>query len=332
MKKMLVILVLACSYLSGAFATGSSEGTPAQAVEATFAHIFQPGHTIYKMADSFALKVIEATKGRVNIKVVPAGALGGMDSNLEALSLGSVQITVGGESYTSRYYPPMGVSTAPYAFQSWDHFRKYVDSDLFKGFKSEYTKKTGNVIVGTFTSGFRSVTANKPIRTPADMVGLKIRVPDAPAFTAMPRAAGASPTPIAFAEVYLALQQKVVDAQENPLETIYNMKFHEVTKYICLTEHMMEPAHIIVSPTFWGKISSSDKTKILAIGREVALAATDSAQQASDSLLATFEKAGNIIVKDVDKKAFAAICVGFNTSSERGWTPDQFKQLQDLNK
>ena len=332
MKKLLVVLVLAGWCLSGAFATGSSDDAPAQVVEATFAHIFQPGHTIFKMADSFAVKVKEATKGRVNIKVVPAGALGGMDSNLEGLSLGSVHITVAGESYTSRYYAPMGVSTAPYAFQSWDHFRNYVDSNLFKTFKSEYTKATKNTIVGTFTSGFRSVTANKLVRTPADMVGLKIRVPDAPAFTAMPRAAGASPTPIAFAEVYLALQQKVVDAQENPLETIYNMKFHEVTKYICLTEHMMEPAHIIVSPAFWAKISDADKNRILAVGREVALAATDTAQQAAKDLVATFEKAGNVVVTDVDKKAFAAICVEFNTSSQRGWTPEQFKQLQDLNK
>jgi len=325
MKKVMAFISILCLCLVGVFAQGTS-------VDATFAHIFQPGHTLYKMADSFAQKVSQATDGRVTIKVVPAGALGGMDSNLEALSLGSVDISLIGESYTSRYYPPMGVTAAPYAFQGWSHFKNYVNSDLFNGLKAEYTKATKNIIIGTFTSGFRSVTANKPVRTPKDMVGMKIRVPDAPAFTAMPKAAGASPTPVAFAEVYLALQQKVVDAQENPLETTYNMKFYEVTKYICLTEHMMEPAHIIVSPNFWKKISDSDKVKILAIGREVAAVATDSAESASNDLVAVFEKLGNIVIKDVDKKAFADICLAYNTSSSRGWTSEQFKKLQDLNK
>ena len=329
MKKVNAFFIIICVCSAAVFAAGPSSG---RAVTATFAHIFQPGHTLAKMADSFAKEVAEATDGRVKVNVVPAGALGGMDSNLEALSMGSIDITLVGESYTSRYYPPMGVTTAPYAFQGWDHFRKYVRSDLFAGFKKEYTKATGNVIVGTFTSGFRSVTANKIVRTPADMVGLKIRVPDAPAFTAMPKAAGASPTPIAFGEVYLALQQKVVDAQENPLETTYNMKFYEVTKYICLTEHMMEPAHIIVSPSFWKKISDADKAKILAIGAEVSEEATDSAERASNDLLSTFRQMGNIVVTDVDKKAFAGICYAFNTSKERGWTPAQFKRLQDLSK
>lgn len=334
----LLVLVSACSSKTkedpltesenGSMEKDDSEA--AEVVEATFAHIFEPGHTLSEMSDMFAARVEEETQGRVKITVVPAGALGGMDSNIEALSLGSVDITLGGESYTSTYYEPMGVSTAPYAFRDWEHFRKYLESDLFADFKEEYGNSTGNVIVGSYTSGFRSVTSNKPIQKPEDMAGLKIRVPDAPAFTAMPEAAGASPAPMALSEVYLALQQKVVDAQENPLETTYSQKFYEVQKYICMTEHMMEPSHIIASGTFWSKLSEEDQSAVLKAAKEVSAWATDQAEASSMELLDTFEELGCTIVRDVDKEGFAELCTEFNTSEERGWTKEQWDALQAL--
>jgi len=330
MKKLTIILLVLLVTCGTAFAGGEMESAEAERISATFAHIFEPGHTLYTMSQTFVDEIEDIADGRISFNLVPAGALGGMDSNLEALSLGSLDITLVGESYTARYYPPMGVTTAPYAFQSWDHFRNYVNSELYDELVGSYAQETGNVIIGTFTSGFRSVTANKPVRTPADMVGLKIRVPDAPAFTAMPRAAGASPTPIAFSEVYLALQQKVVDAQENPLETTFNMKFYEVAPYISLTEHMMEPAHIIVSSALWNKFSEDDKALFLEIGSKVAAAATDSAEDASQSLISTFTELGNTVITDVDKEAFAAITYEFNTSPDRGWTTEQFNRLQNL--
>jgi tripartite ATP-independent transporter DctP family solute receptor len=296
----------------------------------TFAHIFEPGHSIFEISQELSNRLETETKGRVKVNLVPAGALGGMDSNLEALSLGSIQLTIAGESYTSRYYEPMGISAAPYAFQSWDHFRKYVKSGVFNDFKNEFTKKTGSRIIGTFTSGFRNVSANKPIRNPSDMVGLKIRVPDAPLFTAMPRAVGASPTPISFAEVYLALQQKVVDAEENPLETIYNMKFHEVQSHISLTAHMMEPAHFVVSESFWNSLKEDERKLLLKIGEEEAGKLIDMAYKNSEDYLAIFEKEGTTIVRDVNIPAFAEATYPFNTSGERPWTKAQFDALQAL--
>ena len=101
------------------------------------------------------------------------------------------------------------------------------------------------------------------------MKGLKIRVADTPLMFAMPKATGASPAPVAFSEVYLALQQGVVDAQENPLETIYNMKFYEVQDYISLTAHMMEPAHFVVSKILWDKLSEEEQQMLFRIGKEV---------------------------------------------------------------
>lgn len=310
--------------------TESAEAAPGDVIEVTFAHIFEPGHTLYEMAESFAEQVEEQTNGRLKMNLVPAGSLGGMDSNLEALDMGTIDICLAGESYTSTYYAPLAVSTAPYAFQSWDHFRNYLDSDFYEELKAGYTEATGNYIIGTYTSGFRSITSNKEIRKPEDLAGVKIRVPDAPAFTAMPVACGASPTPMALSEVYLALQQGVVDAQENPLETSYNQAFYEVCDYVCLTEHMMEPAHIVVSGSFWDKLTDEEKEIVTSIAKSVAAEATDAAETSSEEYIAKFEEEGCTVVTDIDKEAFAELCLEFNTSPERDWTSEQWEALQAL--
>jgi tripartite ATP-independent transporter DctP family solute receptor len=326
MKKSYITLVLVglfCLMNLQSFAAGTS-------TTLTFAHIFEVGHPIYIAAETIAKDFEKATKGRYKVKVVPSGALGNMKSNLEGLSLGSLDITVVGVSYLADAYKPITLGAAPYAFKSWDHLNNYFKSTLFKKFKNEYTKITGIQIVGSYSSGFRNVTANKPVRTPADMKGLKIRVPDAPLFLAMPQAVGANPTPINFGEVYLALQQGIVDAEENPLTMIYSMKFYEVQKYICLTQHMMEPAHIVISPTAWKKLAAKDRKILTGITETAGHNISKSSMQQDQKLLQTFKQAGNIIITDVDREAFRKACEQFNLDSGRPWTPQQYRQLQAL--
>jgi tripartite ATP-independent transporter DctP family solute receptor len=296
----------------------------------TFAHIFEVGQPVYTAAETIAKDFNKATKGRYKIKVVPSGALGNMKSNLEGLSLGSLDMTYVGVSYFVDAYKPITLGAAPYAFKSWNHLNNYFKSVLFKKFKNEYTQITGIQIVGSYSSGFRNVTANKPIRTPVDMKGLKIRVPDAPLFLAMPRAVNANPTPVNFGEVYLALQQGTVDAEENPLTTIYSMKFHEVQKYICLTQHMMEPAHIVISPTAWKKMSKDDRKILTRITEKAGANISKTSMQQEQELVQKFKQAGNIIITDVDREAFRKACEPFNLSPDRPWTSQQYRELQAL--
>ena len=133
-------------------------------------------------------------------------------------------------------------------FRDFDHWKKYSTSPLFAELAEGYYEKSGgNKVVAITYYGERHVTSNKAINKPEDMKGLKIRVPDAPLYTMFPRAVGANPTPIAFAEVYLALQNGTVDAQENPLPTIDAKKFYEVQKYIVLTGHITDALLTIVA-------------------------------------------------------------------------------------
>src|SRR5256885_574978 len=126
----------------------------------------------------------------------------------------------------------------------------------------------GNTVVAITYCGTRQTTANKALTRPEDMKGLKIRVPDAPLYTLFPRAVGANPTPIAFAEVYLALQNGTVEAQENPLPTIDAKKFYEVQSHINLTAHITDALLTIIGGPLWAKLSEADRKIFQAVYKE----------------------------------------------------------------
>jgi TRAP-type C4-dicarboxylate transport system substrate-binding protein len=164
-------------------------------------------------------------------------------------------------------------------------------------------KKPGNHIVAVSYYGTRHTTSNRPIAKCADMAGLKIRVPDVPAYLAMPRACGANTTPIAFAEVYLALQNGTVEAQENPLTTIEAKKFYEVQKNIVLTGHIVDHLNTIVSKTRWASLSDEDKKIFTDVMLEAAARTTKTIEAREKALVEEFKKKG-ITVTEVDKADF----------------------------
>ena len=177
----------------------------------------------------------------------PASSLGNESDINEGLTIGSVDIIYTGPNFAERDYGPIAISDYPFMLKNYDHWKAYRDSDLFKELSDGYKDATGHTVMAITWYGYRHVTSNFPITKPADMKGLKIRVPDSPVMVMFPNAVGANPTPIAFAEVYLALQQGVVDAEENPLPTIKFKKFYEVQSNINLTGHIGNSLIIIVS-------------------------------------------------------------------------------------
>jgi TRAP-type C4-dicarboxylate transport system substrate-binding protein len=149
----------------------------------------------------------------------------------------------------------------------------------------------------------RHTSSNRPIKVCADMKGLKIRVPDVPAYLAMPRACGANTAPIAFAEVYLALQNGTVEAQENPLTTIEAKKFYEVQKHIVLTGHIVDHLNTIISGGLWKKLSEEDRKIFTDVAQEAAAKATAEIK-VNEAKLVDFFKQKGLTVTEVDKAAF----------------------------
>ena len=167
----------------------------------------------------------------------------------------------------------------------------------------EFRNKTGIQITAYTYYGARHTTSNRPFTDCAGMKGLKIRVPDVPAYMATPKACGANPTPIAFAEVYLALQNGTVEAQENPLTTIEAKKFYEVQKAIMLTGHIVDGLTTEIAPHIWSKLTDDEKKIFTEVTREAAQRATDKIKKREAELVDEFKKKGLQIV-NVDRKSF----------------------------
>ena len=218
-------------------------GVPAGAQAQTklkFAHVYETNEPYHTEAVWAAQEIAKRTNNKYTIDVFAASQLGNEPAINQALPLGTIDIIYTGTTFVGNNYKPIAISNAPYMFRDFAHWEAYSKSDLFKELAAGYDKLTSNKIVALTYYGARHTTANKAINKPDDMKGMKLRIPQAPLYQMYARAVGANATPIAFAEVYLALQNKTVDGQENPLPTIQAKKFYEVQTHINLTEHMLD--------------------------------------------------------------------------------------------
>lgn len=266
-------------------------------------HVYETSEPFHTESVWAAEEIAKRTNNRYQITVFPASQLGKENDLNQGLSLGAVDIIISGSSFASRAFPPIGVTYYPYIFRNPDHLLAYTKSDVFKELTAGYEMASGNHIAAVTYYGVRHTTSNKPIAKCADMQGLKIRVPDVPAYLAMPRACGANTSPIAFAEVYLALQNGTVEAQENPLTTIEAKKFYEVQKHIVLTGHIVDHLNTVVAGGVWSKLSDADKALFTEVFQEAATRATKIIQEREAALVQTFKDKG-ISVTEVDKADF----------------------------
>lgn len=269
-----------------------------------WAHVYETSEPYHKWSVWAADEFKKRTNGKYEIQVFPASSLGKESEINQGLQLGTVDIILTGASFAARSFPRLAVSYYPFTFRDADHVIKYGKSDVFKELSEGYKNATGgNTITALTYYGARHSTSNKLFRNCDEMKGLKMRVPDAPAYTALPRACGANPTPIAFAEVYLALQNGTVDAQENPLPTIEAKKFYEVQKNIILTGHIADALLTVVSSQTLAKLTPAEQKMLVEVTQEAAERATNDIRKREAELVDEFRKKG-INVVSVDRNDF----------------------------
>ena len=301
-----------------------------QADELKFAHVYETSHSLHKAALKAAELFAERTGGRHSIEVFPASSLGKEADLNEGLSLGTVDIIYTGPGFQARVYGPASLTDWPFTMRNLKHWEAYYDSDVFAEVSKGYTEASGgNEIAAVSYYGARHVTSNKPILTPADMKGLKIRVPNAPAYVLFPEATGANPTPMAFAEVYLALQQGVVDAQENPLTTIKAKKFYEVQSHINLTGHITNSIFTIVSGNLLNRLSAEDKSILYEVLEETGDMSTAEIT-ADEQELADWFRSQGIQVNEVDRAPFIAAVAPALTGGDLPFSKELYEQLQAI--
>jgi len=292
-----------------------------------WAHVYEISEPFHTESVWAAEEIEKRTNGRYTIDVFPASQLGKESDINQGLTLGTVDIIISGSSFAAREFAPIGVTYFPYIFRDADHLLAYTKSDIYKQLTQGYEEASGHHIVATTYYGTRHTTSNRPITKCADMQGLKMRVPDVPAYLAMPRACGANTAPIAFAEVYLALQQGTVEAQENPLTTIEAKKFYEVQKYIVLTGHIVDHLNTIVSKTRWAELSDEDKAIFTEVMQEAARRATEKIVAREKELVQVFKDRG-LTVTEVDRADFEKNVMEKVTFEEFGYRKEDWEAIR----
>ena len=321
------------SHVLKAFAaTGLALGATAASAgerDLRWAHVYEASEPYHTCAVEAGPALEERTDGRLGIEVFPASSLGKEVDINEGLGLGTVDIIYTGQLFAGRAYGPIAIGGAPYMFRDYEHWDAFRNSDLFDELSRGYTDATGNRIEAMTYYGERHVTSNEPITEPADMEGLKIRVPNAPLYMMFPEAVGANPTPIAFAEVYLALQQGTVDAQENPLPTIEAKKFYEVQSDINLTGHITDGLLTIVGGPAWGSLSEEDQAALVEVVNEAADCATDQIIQKENELAQFFRDEG-LNVNEVDREPFRQATMERHMGPDATWDQETYDRLQAI--
>jgi TRAP-type transport system periplasmic protein len=251
MKRKMFVWIVTGVFLASMFAIASAW---AATFEIKFAHVDPPDiYTQKKGAAGTSFKnIVEAeTGGAVAVNLFPSGQLGGERELIEATKLGTIQMCMVSAAIAG-YFKEAQVLDTPYLFPSGPVAWRVLDGWFGNELADECLKKTGMRVLGYGETGFRNFTSSaRPIRTPADLKGLKIRVMESPVYINLVKGLGAAPTPIAWPETYTSLQQKVVDGQENPVSVILNTKFYEVQKYLILDGHTYGADFILINDKFF---------------------------------------------------------------------------------
>jgi TRAP-type transport system periplasmic protein len=293
------------------------------------AYVMAPGGTSHAAAEEFRLLVEQRTNGQIKVRLYPNGILGNDRTLVEGLSLRSIDLVITGPSIIGWNAPEYGVVEAPFIFNDHDHMDKVMFGEIGKEIEAAMYKKRKIHFLTFFHRGPRYLTTtNKIIRTPGDIAGLKLRVPELPIYIKSWSAFGANPTPLAYSDMFMALKQGVVNGQENPLEVIYTSHLYETQKYIMETHHLVSFYIAAVGDNFYNKFNKEEQ-KIL-------YDAISEAAGFQNKLVAMYENDYRQKLMDhgvkfieVDKEAFQAIATQkLPVLFKDSWAPDIYQRIK----
>ncbi|HTU02098.1 MAG TPA: sialic acid TRAP transporter substrate-binding protein SiaP [Candidatus Sulfotelmatobacter sp.] len=291
--------------------------------------VLAPEHPFTLGMKKTAELVAQRTNNRVQVQIFPSGQLGTGKDMIEAVVFGSQGMVTEGMAMFSQWAPRLSIMEAPYLFRDVNHMIKVVKSPTGREMLDELVVKRGLRPLGVLYYGVRHLTANKPVQKVEDVKGMKIRVPEVPLYLEMIRAWGANPTPMAFSELYLALKQGTVDAQENPIPTIGAGKFYEVQKYLILTGHILVPQIHAISDKLWKSLSPADQ-KILqeAVDEGIAFSNDLLIKQEQTQAEEFKQKGMQVITPDV--AAFKKASMAAIPKLESVWGKGLYEKLQAI--
>jgi len=289
--------------------------------EIKLGHVGEPGSLFALSAEEFARAANEKLGDKAKVVVFGSSQLGTDEELMQKLRLGTADMALP-SSVMSSVVPEFGLFEMPYLVKDREHMKKIEEAVVWPTL-APAAEEQGYKVLAVWENGFRHITNNKrPIVTPEDLSGIKLRTPSGEWRVKMFQAYGANPTPMSFSEVFTALQTGVVDGQENPLTQIASGKFQEVQDYLSMTGHVYTPAYLLVGLNRWNGLPEDVRQILEETAKETQAFVYESAERLEGELLAQMQEESDIQVNEADKDAFIAasdaIYKEFGTQVEGG--------------
>ena len=319
-------------FLVGSMVACSIAGTAAQAQTPKtlkLGYILSEHSQLGAGATVFADEIAKRTGGRFKIEQYPNSALGGEVEMLKAVQLGTVDLAFITGAPLPNFLPDVGVFNIPFLFRDLNHAHAVLDGPIGQSYLAKFRDKD-LIALAWGENGLRHLTnSRREIRSPEDLRGLKLRVPQSDVMLTGFKALGADVHPLAFPLLYGALQSGEFDGQENPIATIISSKFYQVQKYLTLSGHVYDPAILFMSVDDFDGLSAEDKKSFVASAKMAGDASRQFAAAAEKNGVAVLEQAGMKVVANVDRPKFAAAMASANPIFARQFGGDLIQQIRD---
>ncbi|MFC3727211.1 TRAP transporter substrate-binding protein [Neoaquamicrobium sediminum] len=249
-----------------ALAALTATGALAQELTLKLGHLANEQNSWHKASVKFGEELSALTDGRIAVEVFPNDSLGREMDLINGMQLGTIEMTITGESLQN-WAPMAALLAVPYAYTSLEQMDGVASGEIGDQIEAQIIERAQVRPIAYFARGPRNLTSNRPIASPSELNGFRMRVPNVPLFVDTWSALGASPTPMAFSEVFTSLQNGTIEGQENPLALIQSASFNEVQSHVNLTEHVRSWIYLTISEQIWGQLSEEDREHVLEAGR-----------------------------------------------------------------
>lgn len=285
------------------------------------------------MISTFKNEVEKLSGGQIEVQLYFSSSLYNPDATLPAVKSGELEMTATSFQLTADYYAPITMFASPFLFKDYEHMRKVMSSEIGENLAEKVKETAGYYPLAYYYNGSRQLNLTKkdPVMTPADMKGVILRMPNAEAWIQVGEALGASVQPLAYSEVYTALQTGTIDAQDNPLPAVNTMKFYEVTEQISLTNHIVDAGLLVINNKVWESMNEEQQGWVKAAA-ETAVAACDAVMVEQEKTLISFFESEGLLIVQPDQNAFAEYAKNYYT--EKGltanWDMDLYEQIRAM--
>lgn len=288
-----------------------------------------PGNPLYTGYEAFAEKLAELSAGTMTVEIFPSSQLGTSKETFDQVITGELDMATAGYPDMSYIIPELILVGQVYVVRDYEHLLKIIDSEYGQMIDQKFAD-LGVHVAGVWYSGVRQTTSNRPLNSISDFQGLKLRTPQVEALITFTEATGASASPIAFSELYLALQTGQVEAQENPLSTIESQKIYEVQDYLAITDHFLASAAVFINEEKYNSFTDEQKAwfnEAVAYGGQIT---KDIIEEEESSLLDKFQNEYGITITYPDLQAFRDAMIPYYAKLEAEYGQGAIKNLMDI--